>query len=358
MNITGVEVIRRNPGVDVGVITGEKVELTYGDTLRVNVSFDYRGLAMKTTLEGAIGKLHAFPTEWLEVLLKSGTTIDIPESFEFTPYERSVEIPITSDIDPGTDYDLSVSLLDYREAGHPTIVDIIDIVGVPPDYVLIQETIYPMAYIYEGWQETCVFEFPLGPEQLPFTQWGGLKIAEAMASHVEGEGSRVLELRVYEDTTPPLWTNYRVEVTAAITPQEGIAIWPVLAALPWVAIIKGTLIVLGIVIVGWVIEKLIKAIDKAFFHTTPGLEDVKPTWSRETLIGTINDSEEYWKRPPTPLETLEGMSEEELRVHLDQIAEEEVPPPPPEMTALVALALLGVGVGGAVVLGYLLTKPE
>ncbi|GAI58303.1 unnamed protein product, partial [marine sediment metagenome] len=200
---------------------------------------------------------------------------------------------------------------------------------VPPKYVRIQETIFPLAYIYEGWQETCISEFPLGPEQIPFTQWGGLKIAEAMASHVEGEGSRVLELRVYEDTTPMLWTNYRVEVTVAVVPQgQGIAIWPVLAALPWAAIIKGTLIVLGIVIVGWVIEKLIKAVSTAFFPRTPGLENVKPTWSRETLIKTISDSEEYWERPPTPVETLEGMSEEELRDHLDQIAEEEVPPVP------------------------------
>ncbi|GAJ17823.1 unnamed protein product, partial [marine sediment metagenome] len=83
MNITGIEVIR--PGVAaIGVVAGEKIELTYGDTLKVNVSFWYRGLARKTILEGAIGKLHAFPTDWLEVLLKSGTTIDIPESFEFT----------------------------------------------------------------------------------------------------------------------------------------------------------------------------------------------------------------------------------------------------------------------------------
>ncbi|GAH62341.1 unnamed protein product, partial [marine sediment metagenome] len=210
------------------------------------------------------------------------------------------------DLDKAGAWTISVELL--MNEGDPVVVDSYEgdlctvTTEVPPEYELIQETIFPLAYIYEGWQETCIFEFPLGPEQIPFTQWGGLKIAEAMANHVEGEGSRVLKLRVYEDTTPPLWTNYRVEVTAAITPQEGIAIWPVLAALPWAAIIKGTLIVLGIVIVGWVIEKLIKAVDKAFFHTTPGLENVKPTWSRETLIKTINDSEEYWERTPTPVE--------------------------------------------------------
>ncbi|GAI47186.1 unnamed protein product, partial [marine sediment metagenome] len=39
---------------------------------------------------------------------------------------------------------------------------------IPPEFELIQETIYPLAYIYEGWQETCIFEFSLGPEQIPF----------------------------------------------------------------------------------------------------------------------------------------------------------------------------------------------
>ncbi|GAJ12889.1 unnamed protein product, partial [marine sediment metagenome] len=135
MIITGLEVIQGNPGISanpgpaVRALPGEKVELTYGDTLRVNVSFDYRGPAMETTLEGAIGEFRAFPTERFIVLLKNGVEIDLPKSPDFTPCERSVDIAITSDIDPGTDYDLSVSLLDYREAGHPTIVNVINIVG-------------------------------------------------------------------------------------------------------------------------------------------------------------------------------------------------------------------------------------
>ncbi|GAI71532.1 unnamed protein product, partial [marine sediment metagenome] len=55
MSITGIEVVRCNPVVATGVVAGEKIELTYGDTLRVNVSFDYRGLAGSVTLYGAIG---------------------------------------------------------------------------------------------------------------------------------------------------------------------------------------------------------------------------------------------------------------------------------------------------------------
>lgn len=356
MNVTGIEVIRRNPGVAIGVVAGEKVELTYGDTLRVSVSFDYRGLAGKATLYGAIGH-----RDWVQFWedCVGEVSIDLPESpADFTPCQRSVDIAITSDIDPGTDYDLQCKIKEYLEAGIPEEDNVIDIVGLPPDYILIQDTIYPMAYIYEGWRETCILEFPLGPEQIPFTQWGGIKIAEAIASHVEGEGSRVLGLKIYEDTTPLLWTNYRVEVTAAITPQGvGIAIWPLLAALPWAAIIKGTLIVIGIVIVGWVIQQLIKAVDRAFFHTTPGLEDVKPTWSRETLTKTIRDSEEYWERPLTPVETLEGMSEEELRDHLDKIAEEEVPPEEVPWGLIAVAGILGLGAVGAAA-AFAMAKPK
>lgn len=266
------------------------------------------------------------------------------------------------DLDKEGTYTLKVDLL-MGTPDNPVIVDSYQgdlcttTTEVPPEYAEIQHTVYPLAYIYEGWQETCIFEFPLGPEQIPFTQWGGIKIAEAMASHVEDQGSRVLELKIYEDTTPLLWTNYRVEVTAAITPQEGIAIWPVLAALPWAAIIKGSLIVIGIVIVGWVIENLITAIDQAFFNKKPGLEEVKPAWSRETLNKTINDTEDYLDRPLTPIETLEEMSDEELRVYLDQLGEEVAPPK--EISPWAIVALVGgvgvLGVGAAV--AFAMAKP-
>ncbi|GAI94743.1 unnamed protein product, partial [marine sediment metagenome] len=124
MNITSMEVIR--PGVAaVGVLPGEKIELTYGDTLKVNVSFDYRGLERTVTLFGAIGR-SAFPGD---ELLDEGSfikhltgeqSIDLPPSLEFTPVPASVDIPITTEISPGTNYDLYVKLVEYRaEAGMP-----------------------------------------------------------------------------------------------------------------------------------------------------------------------------------------------------------------------------------------------
>ncbi|GAI84204.1 unnamed protein product, partial [marine sediment metagenome] len=59
---------------------------------------------------------------------------------------------------------------------------------------------------------------------------------------------------------------------------------------------------------------------------------------------------EYWERPLTPTETLEGMSEAELRDYLDKIAEEEVAP---EVSwwPLAVIGGLGVlGVGAAIAL--------
>ncbi|GAI64718.1 unnamed protein product, partial [marine sediment metagenome] len=264
MNITGIEVIRPSVAA-IGVVAGEKIELTYGDTLKVNVSFWYRGLARETILEGAIGKLHAFPTDWLEVLLKSGTTIDIPESFEFTLYERSVEIPITSDIDPGTDYDLSVSLLDYREAGHPTEVDVIDIVGIPPEYELIQETIFPYAYIYDGDVEVTTATFKTDP--FSPAAWMGDKFASKLEEEVRARGGRPIEVKVYVDTTPLFWTNFRVEVIG--TPLGAEVASGIAVGIPlWLAIILVCLAIIAVIVVVTLAIKTIVGL----FKTYPGLK--------------------------------------------------------------------------------------
>jgi hypothetical protein len=317
-----MEVIR--PGVaTVGVLPGEKVELTYGDTLKVNVSFDYRGLAMETTLEGAIGKLHHFPTEWLEVLLKSGTTIDIPESLEFTTYERSVEILITSDIDPGTDYDLSVSLLDYREAGHPTEVDIIDIVGIPPEFELIQETIYPYAYIYDGEVEVVTATFKIDP--FTPTAWIAEKVADKLASEVRKEGGRVIELKAYADTTPLFWTDIRIDIistplreTAGGAPRQAAAIHiPI-----WLGIILACLAIIAVIIVATL--AIHSFLDR--FEHKPISEKLKKAWSKPTLFGAINDWEIDLNLTPTPVSELEGMSYQEQLDYADMLAREIAPP--------------------------------
>lgn len=221
---------------------------------------------------------------------------------------------------------------------------------LPPEFELIQETIYPFAYIYEGWQETCVYALtvPL-PEQIGPPAWIGDLIANAFANKVEEQGERVLELRVYADTTPTFWTDYRIEVTSTI-PAEGTSG----IAFPWAAVIIGVIVILGIVVLTWSIEKIYKL----FFKPKPLSEEIKLTWSRGTLIGAINDFEVKLELTPTPPEELEGMSDQELRDYCNELAAEVVPPTPPEEWALVALAGIGVLGLGAVAVAYALTKPE
>ena len=331
MDVTSMEVIRRNPGVATRVVAGEKIELTFGDALRVNVSFDYRGLVGLASLYGAIGNRGFFG---FDEILVGQQSIDLPESLAFTPCERSVDIPITSDISPGTDYDLYMKLLEYPDAGMPEVDDIIDIVGIPPVYELIQHTIYPWAYTFEGDAETCIFEFKLTPEQIPTYPWLGERIINSFVSELEKEGSKLLELRVYEDTAPTWWTSYRVEVTATASP------------IVWMPIIIAVLAILFIVAIIF----LIKTIDAVFFKRKALDEETKKTFSRETLTAMILDLS-----PETPPETLEGMSDQELRDLLNQLLREMAPPV--SWWPLAIIGGLGVlGVGAAAV--ALATRPK
>lgn len=200
---------------------------------------------------------------------------------------------------------------------------------IPPEYELIQHTVYPWAYIFEGDAEICTFEFKLTPEQIPTYPWLGKMIVDAFVSELEKEGSRLLELRVYEDTTPMFWTNYRVEVTATASP------------IAWMPIIIGVLAILFIVAIIF----LIKIVDEVFFKRKTLDEETKRTFSRDTLTAMILDL-----APETPPETLEAMEDQEVRDLLNRLLAEVAPPISP-WGILALVGVLGVlGVGAAVAL--------
>ena len=299
MNITGLEVIRRNSGVVIGVVSGQKVELNIGDTLRVTTSFDYRGHARTVTLYGAIGS--RLPLIGFDEYLVGESSRNLPDSPNaFTHIEHTVDINITA-IASGT-YDLQCKIKEYPGVGIPEFSDVIDITG---DYELVQHTIYPWSYVYEGNTEVCSFEFKLTPEQVPGTEWLGERIVEAFASELEKQGSRLLELEVSRDTSPPLWTNYLVKVQVAVS-EEGVGT----IGFPWAAIIIGVLAILFIIAIIFAI----KTIDQVFFKRK-GLDDeTKKTFSRATLVSMILDLE-----PETPPATLQEMPDEELRHLLNRI---------------------------------------
>ncbi|GAI38962.1 unnamed protein product, partial [marine sediment metagenome] len=230
---------------------------------------------------------------------------------------------------------------------------------VPPEYVEIQHTIHPASYVWEGEEEVCIIEFPLTPEQIPFTQWGGLKLADAFASAVEAEGNSLLEVKVWEDTTPIFWTNYRVEIKAAVASEEqGVAapVWPwlvaigaILVKLPWAFIIKGTLTLLGIWLIGWVVEKVIKSVDRVI-HVPPALTDeIIEGLAREDLIPMILSMAPRLEPPyEVTEEELETMTDDGLRALLKELRDRQEKPFPWEIVAIAGgVAVLGVGVAVA-----------
>ena len=210
------------------------------------------------------------------------------------------------------------------------------IAEIPPEFVLLEETIYPYAYIYDGKCEVATFT----ATSIPFTpaSWVAGKMAADVEAKVREAGGRIMEMRVYVDESlwRP-WTYWRIEVVTR--PETGVAMY--LGGVWWLgpAIILALSAII-IIATPWAIKTIM-----ALFKRKPALEDVKPGWGKETLIMTIQDSEEYWERTPTPVATLEAMSEAELRGYLDQIAEEEVVTKPSIWPWVIGgVAALGVGV--------------
>jgi hypothetical protein len=248
-----------------------------------------------------------------EIIPSESEPIKLLKASEFTPATGTVDIPITGAISPGEGYDILCKIKEFPDVSDE-VDDVITITGLKPTFELLEETIYPYAYIYEGPCEVSTFTF----KSDPFTpaSWISGLLAKHVEKKVREAGGQVLEMRVYVDKSPLLWTDWQIEVVgispSGISAQIGIAWWAV-------AILAALAIAL-IIVLTWSIKTIVST-----FKRNPALEDVKVGWDKETLIQTIQDSEKYWKRPQTPKETLEGMSEEELREYLDKIAEEEVP---------------------------------
>ena len=217
----------------------------------------------------------------------------------------------------------------------PVTVDSYDgalcvVTEAPPTEELIQHTIYPYAYVYDGDDEitTAIFQTD------PFTPsaWAARRFADALEDEVAKAGGRVLELQVYVDTTPLLWTNFRIEVIS--TPLEGsVGVGVGVGIALWALIIIAALAIIAVIVA---ITLSVKTIVRLFTRK-PLSEEIKITWSRGTLITIIGDFEEKQERPPTPPEPLEAMSDQELRDYCDQMAEAIVPPE----VDWVALAVVG-----------------
>jgi len=368
MRITSIEVIRGNPGVAgnpvaLGVPIGEKLPVEVGDTVRVHMVVDHRGpLIENAEVYTAIGwDTGIVIPEFVEAYVGRTPDLTFDESLDFITYEMVCDVPIDPVLMPlefalyGSSLDIYAKIINVPgpDIFTPYEYKVIEVAGVEEgEYELIQHTIHPAAYVYEDEAEICTIQFPLGPEQDPFSQWGGLTIAEAFANAVEAEGNSLLEVKVYEDTTPLLWTNYRVEIKAAVASEEqGVAIWPwlvaiggILLTLPWGKIILGVLGILGIWIAGWVIERLIKSVDRVIHKPSSLTDEVIDALGREDLIPMILYKAPRGEPPyEVSPEELEAMSDDGLRALLKELRDRQVAE---EVNWLPVAVVAGLGVLG------------
>lgn len=113
---------------------------------------------------------------------------------------------------------------------------------------LISHHEYPDAKTYVGEAEECTAEFQLWPEQIPGGEWFGKQLANAFVGEITKQGAKMLDLKVYEDTSPTLYTNYRIVAIATASP------------IAWPAVIAAVLAIIFIVAIIFLIKE-IKTID-------------------------------------------------------------------------------------------------
>lgn len=328
-----------------GTITTKEFE--FSDWTRVSIPFSDIPLGKKggVLIGGTnnMGTTQQMGISW-KVKDPDGVVVDSYETWEWWPYtgpgaEHMFAEPAGQfNLDKVGTYTIKVELLMNHEA--PVIVDTYDgtlctvTTEVPPEYELIKHHEYHWAFVYEGKAETAIIILRFPPEQITPPEWVGDKLVKAWANELKKEGRKLLEIKVYADTTPLFWTDFRLEVTASV--PEGETSMAV-GGPGWQFVAVAVLIILGLILLAWVIKEIVEII----FHPKAGFEDYKAKLSRETVISVTNDFEEDLGRDITPVEELEAMPEDELREYCDSLAKEAVPPPKPSIWPWIAAGVVG-----------------
>jgi hypothetical protein len=112
----------------VGVAPPGKLTVMVGDKVRVKATISYRGTALNDYFYAAIGVRGAL---YFDEILNAQVAISFPQCPDWTSFQLTVDIPITSAIAPKSNYDLYVKIVGHTEAGLPEVDDCIDVVGTP-----------------------------------------------------------------------------------------------------------------------------------------------------------------------------------------------------------------------------------
>ncbi|GAI98431.1 unnamed protein product, partial [marine sediment metagenome] len=239
-------------GFGLGVAPPGKLELTYGDTLRITTGFEYRGPAHDITLYGSIGT-----KGWagFDEIISAEAKYKTPDSpAAFAPATASVDIPITADIAPKPNYDIYAKIKEYPGVGMPQVDDVITISGIPPTFELLEETIYPYAYVYNGPHDGGTITF----RSDPFTpaNWIASRLAARVEDEVKKAGGRMLEMRVYTDKSPLLWADWRIEVIS-VPPKTTAGLGMSLGIVWWAVAILIALVIILIIVLTYAIKEIV-----------------------------------------------------------------------------------------------------
>ena len=331
-----------------GVPVGEPLMVTPGQTVTVHMSVDYRGPAIDGAIYTGIGWRVGIVIEQFVHTFTSRTPVHFEDSYEFTPHEFDCDVdiltlPPAEELLYGTLLDMYAKIIEVPGADiyTPFYLGVIAWGKPIEEYELIQHTLSHFAYIYEGDKEVTTITLRTDPFKP--ADWVPEKFIAELEREARGSGVRILETKVYVDTSPLFWTDYMIEVTGT-PPPGGVGVGVVIPLFVKI-ILLALSVAFGIWVITWAVKQFL-----GVFKTKPGLDDMKPTWGKEALVLDIRDSEEFFERPLTPVETLEGMSEAELRHLLNEIAEDEVP----TGVGWGAVAIVGgvavLGVGAAIAL--------
>lgn len=108
-------------------------------------------------------------------------------------------------------------------------------------YELISSRKYNQTF--NGYAQAASFTFSLGPEQLPGTSLLVSKITDHLVGKLAEQGSKLLEIYVYEDAAPTWRTDYIINVMASV-PENRVYSSARIAGLPalvWAAIAAGSI---------------------------------------------------------------------------------------------------------------------
>ena len=333
-----------------GVPVDEKLMVNPGQTATIHMTVDYRGKAIDGSIYAAMGwQVGIVIPEFYETF-NSLTPVHFDASYDFTTYEFDCDVDILTlrpaeELLYGTLLDMYAKIVGVPgpDIYTPFYEDIIAWSKPPEAYELIQHTIHHFAYIYDGDGETTIVTLKANPFNP--ADWVPEKFIAELEREARESGVQLLETKVYVDTSPLFWTDFKVELTTTPSGEvTGVGVGFHIPAIIVNIILAALAIAFFILVVTWAFKQFI-----GVFERKVGLEDMKPTWGKEALILDIQDTEGWLKeegrlaQPVTPAETLEGMSEEELREHLDKLGEKVVPP---EVSWLPLVIVGGVGVLG------------